>query len=1074
MIPKSLIIIEISASFLLILLLNGLQYQPFAMGDTTSLKNINLSRMHVAIWFYPPFNDDDHRYNESNLKALVNLVSSKFGAIAVDNTPLLQTPNLIENITNKVVTVPLVVANHNKKSNSKQHLQVMISFDISSNAYHLLNLSNSSYLNSFEVGKHYADKANKIHPNTVDTFLMHHDDYLRVNNKKRRGYTFLPTELQSVRESLNKSNASPNATKYKLGITISTALCGVTVTMHPTQEKIKTLLPALVEYADLIIPIIYIGQPSTSELKPSEEHAAQLGILSECEENLKNIKIQIEIIPLVICSPPKSKSLLAISNFLQCWQLMSDWAQKNNRKIIMFEAFDRYYRDPDYVSGVGWWRLQNDSADTVNETLFWEKAEVDFLPSKITIGGLKTISFDHRVSSHQTVYSERELMTMLQVVTNRFPNIVIHQAKFPASLNASTNNTEVVTWIPQLVAKLNSERRKRASDTFQISSVLLIFHRLDMELNNKYSRSLTLMKALEVAQNANKIFPGTVSTLVYNGPRSSIDERGFSFPKNIIEYARNGSLKSGLRLGFVINLNLCEAYNLTVFVPLVKWLKIFIFDGSSVDNTQNSMPRISSRDVLRTNLWNAEKCKKRVVDKFPNVEVMVRMNCSAVALENMALCVHTLSKWGKENRVGVILSQAFDIPFIPGESDLIVGPNGGWWKFDENLERNITIDSFQEKLKDYLEYPTLSTQELTNYLFIIWTVVGIALFILLSVVIIQTIRLIEKQRRVSRAKVKFHIGRKNTIIFDETNVTSKDFMKYKYDEEKFQIAKQEFKFDSATILGEGNYGVVYKLTVSRFPNPVAVKVPQLSCSEKAFQSFLSEIKIMSFIGENKHVVQFLGAYTKELQRRKVYIVTELCEMGSLQSHLFKVAENQNKTENKAAQRKEFRRFCEEIASGMKYISEKGVIHGDLATRNVLLDKNLICKISDFGLSKNLYQYQIYTKKQKTELPWRWLAVETLKRWEFSVKSDVWAYGVTVWEIFSLGDIPYPSHTWNWNFVAELERGMRMKRPEIASSEIYSKMLECWEIEPDQRPDFQELMSFFRQLNENQYINYFQN
>ncbi|CAL8147207.1 unnamed protein product [Orchesella dallaii] len=450
---------------------------------------------------------------------------------------------------------------------------------------------------------------------------------------------------------------------------------------------------------------------------------------------------------------------------------------------------------------------------------------------------------------------------------------------------------------------------------------------------------------------------------------------------------------------------------------------------------------------------------------------MVRINCSSSAKENMAMCAHMMSKWGKENNVSVILSQAFDIPFVPGESDKIVDLNGGWWKFDENLEGDITIDSFKEKLAEYLEYPSSFEPDAADYSFLIWIGVGIGLLVLLIFVIIQTIRLVEKQRLLSQVEVsEFHEGLKNARIHQK-NATNNDFMKTKYDKKKYEIAKQEFKFgkdkESATILGEGNYGIVYKLNVSRFPDPVAVKVPHSGCSKQSFQSHLSEIKIMCFIGENEHITKFLGAYTKEIYRGKVYIVTELCEMGSLQSYLYKVATN--KRENKTTQYNELVRFCKEIASGMNFIAEKGVVHGDLSARNVLLDKHLTCKITDFGLSKKLYQYQIYTTKQKVELPWRWLAIETLRRLEFSTKSDVWAYGVTVWEIFSLGDLPYPGLMWDIKFLENLEIGVRMKRPEMATYEIHSKMLDCWNIDPDQRPCFNVLLSFFSGLKKNEYV-----
>lgn len=102
---------------------------------------------------------------------------------------------------------------------------------------------------------------------------------------------------------------------------------------------------------------------------------------------------------------------------------------------------------------------------------------------------------------------------------------------------------------------------------------------------------------------------------------------------------------------------------------------------------------------------------------------------------------------------------------------------------------------------------------------------------------------------------------------------------------------------------------------------------------------------------------------------------------------------------------------------------------------MLLTEDGTAKITDFGLSRRLYEYTQYVKASQEPLPWRWMAIESLQNLSFSSMSDVWSYGVTLWEIFSLGDIPYPGLSWDIDFVKELERGLRMTSPKYASPEM---------------------------------------
>ncbi|XP_069937396.1 platelet-derived growth factor receptor alpha-like [Cherax quadricarinatus] len=140
---------------------------------------------------------------------------------------------------------------------------------------------------------------------------------------------------------------------------------------------------------------------------------------------------------------------------------------------------------------------------------------------------------------------------------------------------------------------------------------------------------------------------------------------------------------------------------------------------------------------------------------------------------------------------------------------------------------------------------------------------------------------------------------------------------------------------------------------------------------------------------------------------------------------------------------------------MNYLTSRKVLHGDLAARNLLLSNDNVVKISDFGLSGKMYKKDAYMKKEDDLMPIKWLSVEAIRDLIFSVQSDVWAFGVTLWEIFSLGSTPYPGIEVNKDFFNLLESGYRMEKPKYANQQIYDLLIQCWEKEPINRPSFSQ-------------------
>ncbi|KAM5294218.1 tyrosine-protein kinase ABL2 isoform 3-T3 [Glossophaga mutica] len=249
-------------------------------------------------------------------------------------------------------------------------------------------------------------------------------------------------------------------------------------------------------------------------------------------------------------------------------------------------------------------------------------------------------------------------------------------------------------------------------------------------------------------------------------------------------------------------------------------------------------------------------------------------------------------------------------------------------------------------------------------------------------------------------------------------------------------------------LGGGQYGEVYVGVWKKYSLTVAVKTLKEDTME--VEEFLKEAAVMKEI-KHPNLVQLLGVCTLE---PPFYIVTEYMPYGNLLDYLREC----NREEVTAVV---LLYMATQISSAMEYLEKKHFIHRDLAARNCLVGENHVVKVADFGLSR-LMTGDTYTAHAGAKFPIKWTAPESLAYNTFSIKSDVWAFGVLLWEIATYGMSPYPGIDLSQVYDL-LEKGYRMEQPEGCPPKVYELMRACWKWSPADRPSFAETHQAFETM-----------
>nr|AAA39451.1 tyrosine kinase [Mus musculus] len=259
-------------------------------------------------------------------------------------------------------------------------------------------------------------------------------------------------------------------------------------------------------------------------------------------------------------------------------------------------------------------------------------------------------------------------------------------------------------------------------------------------------------------------------------------------------------------------------------------------------------------------------------------------------------------------------------------------------------------------------------------------------------------------------------------------------------------------------LGHGAFGEVYEGLVTGLPGdssplPVAIKTLPELCSHQDELDFLMEALIISKFS-HQNIVRCVGLSFRSAPR---LILLELMSGGDMKSFLRHSRPHPGQLAPLTMQ--DLLQLAQDIAQGCHYLEENHFIHRDIAARNCLLScsgASRVAKIGDFGMARDIYQASYYRKGGRTLLPVKWMPPEALLEGLFTSKTDSWSFGVLLWEIFSLGYMPYPGHT-NQEVLDFIATGNRMDPPRNCPGPVYRIMTQCWQHQPELRPDFGSIL-----------------
>ncbi|XP_051233155.1 vascular endothelial growth factor receptor 2 isoform X2 [Dicentrarchus labrax] len=501
----------------------------------------------------------------------------------------------------------------------------------------------------------------------------------------------------------------------------------------------------------------------------------------------------------------------------------------------------------------------------------------------------------------------------------------------------------------------------------------------------------------------------------------------------------------------------------------------------------------------------AARILNNLTDHKVNVSATITLHCDAVGMP------HPTVVWTKNNHTvvegsGVILSQhnhILTIQRVKKEDSGLYTCTACNSRGCDASQAFLTTEGAEEKTNVELIVPIGS--------------VVIAMFFWLLIVFV-----IRGRKRPNGGDLK--TGYLSMILDSEDMPMDEQCERLTYDANKWEFPRDRLKLGDP--LGRGAFGQVveaaaFGIEKATTCTTVAVKMLKEGATSSEYRALMSELKILIHIGHHLNVVNLLGACTKA--GGPLMVIVEYCKHGNLSSYLKskrgeyspykrkrvdsqrwasleedvtegdlglgKIAQldictgtavcsragdeasgsntdsQEESSDDDHLTMEDLICYSFQVAKGMEFLSSRKCIHRDLAARNILLSENNVVKICDFGLARDVYKDPDYVRKGDARLPLKWMAPETIFDRVYTTQSDVWSFGVLLWEIFSLGASPYPGVCIDESFCRRLKEGTRMRPPEYATTEIYQTMLDCWLDRPTDRPTFAELVEHLGNLLE---------